>query len=255
MISPEWIKSFKCDAGGRATYMITPPKLTDDDLKELDEFLDRKDGGKIPNTEALDGFFAALACCPDLVMPSEYMPVIQGGETEDGDLVFEGMDEAQRFMELVNRHWNHVNAQLHEGEVYLPLVHENEKGEYRGNDWANGFICGTHVRFDIWSDLIHDDEHGGPMVAIMALAYENHPDSDMRPFNEPVDDKKRDGLMVASAAGVMQMHAHFLSQRKDYMPESGPFVRQERKVGRNELCPCGSGKKYKKCCGNGPTLH
>jgi uncharacterized protein YecA (UPF0149 family) len=22
-----------------------------------------------------------------------------------------------------------------------------------------------------------------------------------------------------------------------------------RKVGRNELCPCGSGKKYKKCCG------
>src|SRR5690554_7848769 len=27
------------------------------------------------------------------------------------------------------------------------------------------------------------------------------------------------------------------------------FVRQERKVGRNEPCPCGSGKKYKQCCG------
>jgi SEC-C motif-containing protein len=26
-------------------------------------------------------------------------------------------------------------------------------------------------------------------------------------------------------------------------------VRAEPKVGRNELCPCGSGKKYKKCCG------
>jgi preprotein translocase subunit SecA len=26
-----------------------------------------------------------------------------------------------------------------------------------------------------------------------------------------------------------------------------PFVRSE-KVGRNEPCPCGSGKKYKKCC-------
>ncbi len=24
----------------------------------------------------------------------------------------------------------------------------------------------------------------------------------------------------------------------------------EKKVGRNEPCPCGSGKKYKKCCGN-----
>ena len=27
------------------------------------------------------------------------------------------------------------------------------------------------------------------------------------------------------------------------------FVRQERKVGRNEPCPCGSGKKYKQCHG------
>ena len=30
-----------------------------------------------------------------------------------------------------------------------------------------------------------------------------------------------------------------------------PVVRDTPKVGRNELCPCGSGKKYKKCCGAG----
>lgn len=30
-----------------------------------------------------------------------------------------------------------------------------------------------------------------------------------------------------------------------------PFVRQEKKIGRNDPCPCGSGKKYKKCCGKG----
>jgi hypothetical protein len=34
------------------------------------------------------------------------------------------------------------------------------------------------------------------------------------------------------------------------LPESqGTFVRGERKVGRNELCPCGSGKKFKHCHG------
>ena len=27
-------------------------------------------------------------------------------------------------------------------------------------------------------------------------------------------------------------------------------TRDQPKVGRNELCPCGSGKKYKKCCGS-----
>lgn len=32
-----------------------------------------------------------------------------------------------------------------------------------------------------------------------------------------------------------------------------PYVRSERKIGRNEPCPCGSGKKYKHCCMNKQT--
>ncbi|WHZ06031.1 SEC-C metal-binding domain-containing protein [Neobacillus sp. YX16] len=33
---------------------------------------------------------------------------------------------------------------------------------------------------------------------------------------------------------------------------SGVPVRNDDKVGRNDPCPCGSGKKYKKCCGPSP---
>ncbi len=33
-------------------------------------------------------------------------------------------------------------------------------------------------------------------------------------------------------------------------PTKQPVVRSEPKIGRNDPCPCGSGKKYKKCCGN-----
>jgi uncharacterized protein YecA (UPF0149 family) len=29
-----------------------------------------------------------------------------------------------------------------------------------------------------------------------------------------------------------------------------PTILNENKIGRNESCPCGSGKKYKKCCGS-----
>ncbi len=32
-------------------------------------------------------------------------------------------------------------------------------------------------------------------------------------------------------------------------PTNIPYRRKERKIGRNDPCPCGSGKKYKKCCG------
>ena len=38
-------------------------------------------------------------------------------------------------------------------------------------------------------------------------------------------------------------------QTRSAPPAAAPFVRQVPKVGRNELCPCGSGKKYKHCHG------
>jgi len=235
--------------------MTNAAELTTLEMKELDQFLALVNGGKIPNSEALDGFFAALACCPELIMPSEYMAMIQSGETEDGDMVFDSMDDAQLFNELVSQHWNHVNYQLSESPAYLPLIHANDEGQYGGNDWANGFLCGINMRHDIWSDLINSEEHGGSMVPIWALAYENHPDADLRPYKEPIDDEKREDLIVHAAAGVMRMHAYFLGQRTSYLPQTETYVRPHRKIGRNEPCPCGSGKKYKRCCGTGPTLH
>ena len=54
------------------------------------------------------------------------------------------------------------------------------------------------------------------------------------------------------------MHAAAPELAADPQPEEAappepepvaPFVRETRKVGRNEACPCGSGKKYKQCHG------
>lgn len=41
----------------------------------------------------------------------------------------------------------------------------------------------------------------------------------------------------------------FVLSRGEESPEKKPVVRKEKKIGRNAPCPCGSGKKYKKCCG------
>ena len=35
----------------------------------------------------------------------------------------------------------------------------------------------------------------------------------------------------------------------EQQPKKSVTVRKSQKVGRNDPCPCGSGKKYKKCCG------
>ena len=44
---------------------------------------------------------------------------------------------------------------------------------------------------------------------------------------------------------VRRLFRHFFEQRKQ---ASAPYVRDNLKVGRNDPCPCGSGKKYKRCC-------
>jgi preprotein translocase subunit SecA len=41
----------------------------------------------------------------------------------------------------------------------------------------------------------------------------------------------------------------FTLSRGDEGDKKKPVKRKEEKVGRNSPCPCGSGKKYKKCCG------
>ena len=39
--------------------------------------------------------------------------------------------------------------------------------------------------------------------------------------------------------------------RQSFSPEAIASFNTVLKTGRNELCPCGSGKKFKKCCGEG----
>ncbi|MDR0595699.1 MAG: preprotein translocase subunit SecA [Puniceicoccales bacterium] len=48
-----------------------------------------------------------------------------------------------------------------------------------------------------------------------------------------------------SGAGAEQ------SNKTNYVPKVSVSIKAANNVGRNELCPCGSGKKYKKCCGRG----
>ncbi len=63
-------------------------------------------------------------------------------------------------------------------------------------------------------------------------------------------------MVAASADWLYELEEWdaLLSQerRKELYKEqrsSGTIVRDAKKVGRNDPCPCGSGKKYKKCCG------
>jgi uncharacterized protein len=175
--------------------------------------------------------------------PSEFLEVIRSGADEAGDLVFDDLDEAKVFFDLVIRHWNGISASYAKGGFHSPILLEDHGDMARGNAWAKGFLRGMQMDRPLWAPVVEDEERGGPFIPILALAYENDPNPELRPFEESLTPDKRSDLIVAMIAGTMHIYEIFAEERRLTAQPELP-----RKVGRNEPCPCGSGKKYKKCC-------
>src|SRR5260370_39668512 len=123
-------------------------------------------------------------------------------------------------------------------------------------DGENVVVGSIELRKKDWAGLLNDEERGGWLIAIFALAHENSLDAAMRPYKEPVSAEMREKLIVGVAAGVTGIYRHFQSQRSLENQSLGNTTirRVAPKIGRNDPCPCGSGKKFKQCCGR-TTLH
>jgi uncharacterized protein len=221
--------------------------LTEAELDRLAEFLRKSKGGPAMNIEEVDGLFAALIAGPEVVPPSEYLPEVFGGEMSD-TCEFTGLDEANDILGLIMRHWNVIAATLHRGDVHLPLLLEDDKGVCQGSDWARGFMRGVDMRRAAWAELFTDEEQCGWMIPVLMLCHEHDEDPELRPG--PIAPEKREEIIVQMAAGIVRAYRYFRPHRKRVANVYGaePHGRLG-KIGRNDQCPCGSGKKYKRCCG------
>lgn len=233
---------------------MTDLALTEAELDRLAELLDAVSGGKGMNLERADGYVAALLCTPTLVPLSEYLPALFGAETMD-DLAFDGQDQAQEAIMLLMRHRNFMASTLQRSltdreALYDLLLLEDEAGVVRGNDWARGFLRGAAWDRAAWADLLGNEQQGGAVLAMFALAHEDDPDPELR--HTVVDESKRDELIMLMMAGLVRAYAWFEPQRREAMAAYAapqPPRRSGPKVGRNEACPCGSGRKFKHCHG------
>ena len=231
--------------------------ITDAQCDRMATLLGRFKGNRAMNVEMLDGFLAALICCPATVLPSEYLPEIWGGGEMADEEAWNSREQLQEFMDLLMQHWNTISRTLQARDAYLPIVLEDDQGVAHGNDWATGFMRGISLRQYHWKDLVNSEEHGGSLVPIFALAYEHHVDPAMRPYKEPMDRQRREKLITGMAAGLIYIYRYFASHRRAAVQEAregATYRRRTEKVGRNDPCPCGSGKKFKRCCENN-TLH
>lgn len=242
--------------------MPNPDSLTDDELEELDRFLLDAEGiDESMDISMLDGYFAAILSGPKTILPSEWMRWVWDTENGEDSPVFSGIDQAQRVMGLLMRHMNAVAAMLHEVPgAYEPLLMENVRG---GDlipvidEWCTGYMKGISLDFEGWLPItvghadwlstivLYGTEEGWEQLKKRDLSIEEH------------------GRLAAGLGATAQrIHAHFLEQRRGQAAMSGTpdvvrreHIRNTGKVGRNDPCPCGSGKKYKHCHGATRQLH
>lgn len=229
--------------------------LDDAELEELDTLLDRYPGSCA--IEELDGLFCALIIGPEAILPSEWLPVVLG-EEEDGDI---SEEDTRRVFELLIRHWNGIAAGFREDWsgvsasegsdlMYFPYLDDPvESGCPLAEGWARGFRDGLDWLEDQYWDALEQDEE---CVAILNLVAAF--DTGEKSPGHPLTEEERDEVISMLVAGLQYVYV-FWRRYLGVVNAPREPIRAEETPGRNEECPCGSGKKYKKCCGAPEKLH
>lgn len=187
--------------------------MNDADYQRLSATLTRFQPLHSMNLEQLDGFFAALLCGPEPIKPSECLPMILGDAFDD-ETAFTSPKALEQFVRLLMGHWLDIAHTLQDGEPFHPWLEEDEHGEVRGNDWAQGFSEGMQLLHDDWTLLFDDAEHAPLLEPILALAFEQHPDPDMRPYVEHISAEQRAAWLAELSDSVSGIHAFFTAIRQ-----------------------------------------
>jgi uncharacterized protein len=220
--------------------------LSDKEFDELDKFLlsDRcADDGM--TMDSLHGYLTAIVIGPEMVPMQEWLPRVWGASSKNGP-VFKNDKEAQRIMNLIARFMNEIAITFEVApKEYEPLFCEHDvdgRMLIDGEGWAWGFWEGIDLRAEAW-EPIWSSNLAEMVEPIYLLGAEEIEESEMELVEDPV---QRHKLAIALEAAIPEVYKFWLPHRTSGV---APVERDTPKVGRNDPCPCGSGKKYKKCCG------
>jgi uncharacterized protein len=192
----------------------------------------------------LDGYLAAVAIGPELVMPSEWMFGLWGDE----EPVFADGEQAQTILNAIMARYNEILHQVERSPpafrpLYLPSDPNERPGMALVAQWANGFWKGMVLRGEAWRTLINDRE-ARDLLAPIVYFVEDSTGRRVLEDTRGEDDERMQSAGVLIPSVVPAIREYW--RRRAGAPAA---PRTGRRPGRNEPCPCGSGRKYKRCCG------
>jgi uncharacterized protein len=224
------------------------------DVEQLDRLETLLEQRAVPfqgmGLEMLDGFLSARALAP-VVLDDDWHAQVWGPMPPR----WESADEAAEVAGLLDGLEATVAKRLRTGDelpgALQPLVGlpEDPDGDHPdtldiGREWAEGFFLGVEPARAAWEAWLDDQDWIEEIFVLLEELASGELAVEPGEAPEPLTYADRLDTLGALPGMLADLHAH----RIEHLTPREP-VRREATPGRNDPCPCGSGKKYKACCG------
>lgn len=207
---------------------------------ELDEFGRILDAAEEMPLEVLQGYLCAIVCAPVRLAVADWLPATLAEEPPERDAA-----QKEKHSSLMTRLFNQqVRALEGGGDAALVLSRDEVIDEFDYEPWCSGFLVGIDIAWNAWTTLADMEELDELLYPFRFLAGEF--DKELRPRfsrEEWKKEKQQFGADLWAAVLDLNRYGGALRNRPTTVRRDAP------KVGRNDPCACGSGKKFKNCCG------
>jgi uncharacterized protein len=203
--------------------------------------------GKVPpgtmTTAAVDGLFSALIAGP-AGAPFDDCPKMIWNEhaAADSGPSFDSVEQERYVLALLRRHWTTIGLRLDNAYPHVPLDFAPRDPDF-GRDWAEGFFRGMATRKTEWRARLLEDDIGFFVAMMLSLRI-----GVSKAKLKGISLDRHEEMVKVLPNALVALHHAWRGREDPLAPSSVPAP--YRKVGRNERCPCGSGRKYKLCCGS-----
>ena len=213
-------------------------RFTPDDLARLEALLHAPPlADHALTADAMQGLFVAMAMGPDDAPSDQWLEAALG----DGDE--ERVPASPELLGLLERFRRDTAAALADGTLEL-LLYTLRRGRPDYETWCQGFLLGVDVSPTDWYDAGDPEDIDELLFPVHVLA------------DALSDDERATYTPAAWRKLVLDAEARFddiILRLRDYwaIVRAPPATVRHAspKVGRNDPCPCGSGRKHKQCCG------
>lgn len=205
----------------------------------LMELLDAKsEAHNTMRCDEVQGFMMALLSGPDALNPTNWLPEILGEES-----LFDAKERTE-IERLVMAMAADMRMKLNEKILPDLWFYEDEAGNPDFYTWCNAYLYALDIVPTDWFEAVDQEEFEDLFYPIMALGgiYDDEENGEViLHLNE------KELIQLESDLPHVLLDIYWYWQAIINKPQT---VRREgEKVSRNDPCPCGSGKKYKACCG------